>query len=257
MHPAEDPALVFNPSRLISNMVEFCFSENDAPHLALNHQFMSVSFRAHPIVRLLAFASTELHIALSSRFIVPAFEVSQSAVTCVKLRGCEDFPGRRKNHELDPDFEYELIDSIAKKATNGPVVNKIAFLHDWKERVRKGITREWAESFVKRHAEELSKPELFCKGIQDRKCLGLFSKWQENCLRDHVHNSYAELVFNLDKIGINEWEDRTERRIIVSSTIRGLIDLRRHPSGLENNIGGGLHFNFRGTHDPFRCLFTC
>jgi hypothetical protein len=39
--------------------------------------------------------------------------------------------------------------------------------------------------------------------------------------RDHVHNACAELVFNLDEIGMTEWEDRSERRVIVPSTMRG------------------------------------
>jgi hypothetical protein len=39
--------------------------------------------------------------------------------------------------------------------------------------------------------------------------------------RDHVHNSCAELVFNLNEIGIGDWEDRTERRVIVPLTTRG------------------------------------
>jgi nucleoside-triphosphatase THEP1 len=39
--------------------------------------------------------------------------------------------------------------------------------------------------------------------------------------RDHVHNACAEFVFNIDEIGVSEWEDRSERRVIASSTMRG------------------------------------
>jgi hypothetical protein len=39
--------------------------------------------------------------------------------------------------------------------------------------------------------------------------------------RDRVYNACAELVFNLDEIGISEWKDRHERRVIVPSAIRG------------------------------------
>jgi hypothetical protein len=41
--------------------------------------------------------------------------------------------------------------------------------------------------------------------------------------RDYVHNVCAEFVLNLDEIGVREWEDRSERRVIVVSTMRGQI----------------------------------
>jgi hypothetical protein len=37
---------------------------------------------------------------------------------------------------------------------------------------------------------------------------------------DHVHNACAELVFNLDEIGISEWEDWIERYVIVRLVMR-------------------------------------
>jgi hypothetical protein len=39
--------------------------------------------------------------------------------------------------------------------------------------------------------------------------------------RDHVHSACAELVFNLDEIGISEWEDHCTRRVIVPSAMTG------------------------------------
>jgi hypothetical protein len=59
MQDADDPALVVNPP---------------------DHHFMSARFRAHQIVRLLEFASTEPYLALLSRSIARAFEVSHSAL---------------------------------------------------------------------------------------------------------------------------------------------------------------------------------
>jgi hypothetical protein len=39
-------------------------------------------------------------------------------------------------------------------------------------------------------------------------------------IRTDVHNSCAELVPNLDENGINEWEDREERKEIIPSGLR-------------------------------------
>jgi hypothetical protein len=39
-------------------------------------------------------------------------------------------------------------------------------------------------------------------------------------IKTHIQNGCAELGFNLDEIGISEWEDRLERKVIVPSTTR-------------------------------------
>jgi hypothetical protein len=45
--------------------------------------------------------------------------------------------------------------------------------------------------------------------------------------REHVHNSCAEVVFDLNEIGTNEWEDRAPRKAVVPSATKG--DLSRPP----------------------------
>jgi hypothetical protein len=47
-----------------------------------------------------------------------------------------------------------------------------------------------------------------------------FLKTPTERLQDPSHNSYAQLVFNLDEMRISEWEDHTERQILVQSTMR-------------------------------------
>jgi hypothetical protein len=41
------------------------------------------------------------------------------------------------------------------------------------------------------------------------------------CLRDHVQGMKFELVFNLDEVGISEWEYRKDRKVIVPKTMDG------------------------------------
>jgi hypothetical protein len=41
------------------------------------------------------------------------------------------------------------------------------------------------------------------------------------CLRDYVHVMKSELVFNLDEVGMSEWEDRKQKKMIVSTTMIG------------------------------------
>jgi hypothetical protein len=36
------------------------------------------------------------------------------------------------------------------------------------------------------------------------------------CLGEYVHGMKAELVFNLDEVGVSEWEDRKDKKVAVA-----------------------------------------
>jgi hypothetical protein len=60
MEDPDQPAPVVDPTRLLPNIIRYCLFEGDASRLALDAQFMNEFFRAHQIVQLIEFASTEL-----------------------------------------------------------------------------------------------------------------------------------------------------------------------------------------------------
>jgi hypothetical protein len=94
----EDPdqlAPAIDPTGPLSNIIRYCLSEGHASRLALYVEFMNARFRVHQIVRLIEFASTELHITLSARSVARAFEVGHSAVKHAQLRGYDDLSSRR------------------------------------------------------------------------------------------------------------------------------------------------------------------
>jgi hypothetical protein len=41
------------------------------------------------------------------------------------------------------------------------------------------------------------------------------------CLREYVHGMKAELVFNLDEAGMSDWDDRKDKKVIVTKTMVG------------------------------------
>jgi hypothetical protein len=63
------------------------------------------------------------------------------------------------------------------------------------------------ESFIQHHTEELSKTKSVPQENSRVEMARTFPEVTIEGFRDYIHNSYAELVFNLDEIGINEWED--------------------------------------------------
>jgi hypothetical protein len=80
MEDSNQPAPTVDPAVILPNIARDCLSEGDVSRLALDAQFMNARLRAHQIVQLIEFASTELHITLSVRAVARAFEVCHSVV---------------------------------------------------------------------------------------------------------------------------------------------------------------------------------
>jgi hypothetical protein len=138
-----------------------------------------------------------------------------------QLRSYDDSPARGRHHELAADAEQQLVDWITAKAANNTAINRTELLHERNERFGKSITRRWIDSFLTRYAEQLFETK---SGPQDNRRLEVprvFPYAGLDGFRDHVHHAYPELVFNLDEIGISEWEDRCTRRVIVPSAMKG------------------------------------
>jgi hypothetical protein len=126
---------------------------------------MKARCRAHQIVRLFEFASTQLCIKLSARAVARAFEVSHTVVARAELGSYGDPPVRGRHHELSADCEQELVEWHANKAANHRAVNRTELLHECIERFGKNTTRGWVDCFITRHAQELLKPKVFRKKI--------------------------------------------------------------------------------------------
>jgi transposase len=101
---------------------------------------MNTTFRAHQIVRLHEFTSTDLHLTISARAVASAFNVSHLALTRAKLRGYEDPPARRRHHEFSADRQAEIVEWLAEKAANNTAVNRTELLNKCIERFGKSIT---------------------------------------------------------------------------------------------------------------------
>jgi hypothetical protein len=99
--------------------------------------------------------------------------------------------------------------------------NRTELLHECNERFVRGITRGWVDSFLRLHADQLFETKRVPQENPRLDMPRAFLEAVINGFRYHVHNACAELVFNLEEIGISQWEDRHERRVIVASARRG------------------------------------
>jgi hypothetical protein len=54
------------------------------------------------------------------------------------------------------------------------------------------------------------------------------------CLREQVQGMKAELVFNLDEVGMSEWEDRKEKKVIVPTFTHGQTTYPKVSRGIRH-----------------------
>jgi hypothetical protein len=77
------------------------------------------------------------------------------------------------------------------------------------------------DSFILRYQDDLSETKSTRKEDTRLEVLRAFLDETIRCLREYVHGMKAELVFDLDEMGMSEWEDRKPKKVIVLKTIAG------------------------------------
>jgi hypothetical protein len=113
-------------------------------------------------------------------------------------------------------------------------VNRTEVLHDCRETRSAAVTEGWVDSFLIRQ-----KPELFERSGRPQESPRLeiprsFLDTRGGCLRQHVLDCCADLVFHFDEVGISEWEDRVARKVVVPVSVSG------------QTIHHGVHRNLKG-----------
>jgi hypothetical protein len=121
---------------------------------------------------------------------------------------------------IDDQIERELlawIESNAAKNTTvtGPDVRARIANHD-----RLSVTRGWGNSFIGRNLDRLCKVTSSPQESQRLEVPHCFLEETIRCLGEFVQGRPAELVFNLDEVGISNWEDRHTKNVIVPLSAR-------------------------------------
>jgi hypothetical protein len=77
------------------------------------------------------------------------------------------------------------------------------------------------DSFILRHGTDLTERKSTPQEESRLEVPRVFLEETIRCLHDYVEGMKAELVFNLDEVGISEWEDRKDKTVIVPKTMGG------------------------------------
>jgi hypothetical protein len=167
------------------------------------------------------------------RAIARAFEVRPKDVRHALAEGGAIPKGCGAHHALEGSTEERLLEWIANNAKKHTPVNRMEVLHYCRETLGAVLTKGWVDFFLISHQTEFfettSRPQENPRFEIPRSLLDAMLE----CLRQQVQDRCAELVFNLDEVGISEWEDGVARKAIVPVSMSG------------QTIHHGAHYNLK------------
>jgi hypothetical protein len=82
-------------------------------------------------------------------------------------------------------------------------------------------TRGFVNSFVLRHSDEIIQTKSGTQEGQRSQLPGVFLERISQDLHEYIQGCVAEFVFNLDEVGISDWEDRKTKKVIALATMFG------------------------------------
>jgi hypothetical protein len=117
-------------------------------------------------------------------------------------------------------MERELLGWIESKAVNNTAVTGPDIHARITNHYRLSVTRGWVNSFIGRHLDRVGKVKSGPQESQHLEVPRCFLEETIRCLGEFVQIRPAELVFNLDEVGIRDWEDRPTKKVIVPLSAR-------------------------------------
>jgi hypothetical protein len=106
-----------------------------------------------------------------------------------------------------------------KQAEQSAAVTRTDIKNYYHEVCRLEISRGWVDSFILRHSAELTEKK---SSPQEEPRLQVFRISLEEPMRtmhEALQGCPTNLVFNLDEVGISDWEDRKPKKVVVPVTV--------------------------------------
>jgi hypothetical protein len=128
---------------------------------------------------------------------------------------------RGRHFAFDDESEIQILESIRSQAEKCPPMTRTDLRYDCEVKYSCSISRGLADSFILRHKADLSETKSTPEEDARLEVPQAFLDETVNYLREYVQRMKVELVFNLDDVGMSEWEDHKVRKVIIPTTKDG------------------------------------
>jgi hypothetical protein len=162
-------------------------------------------------------------IPISIGVLTRAFGCVCERVTQALAHRLEPPENRRRHLAMAREIEQQIVHWMEYSAAKRTAVTARDVREHFSRRYKFVATSGWVNSFLGRHADRLWKAKSAPQEAQRLKTPRCFLEETVRSIAQHVQGRPTELVFNLDEVGISEWDDRTvkKKNVIVPRSSRG------------------------------------
>jgi hypothetical protein len=122
---------------------------------------------------------------------------------------------------IDEGPEVEILKWIEAQAEKCKIATRTDLRQHCQAKYSVAISRGRIDSFILRHRDELGETKSTPQEDTGLEVPPIFLDETVCCLGEYVHGMKAELVFNLDEVGVSEWEDRKDKKVVIPTVLSG------------------------------------
>jgi hypothetical protein len=109
---------------------------------------------------------------------------------------------------------------IKRKAEKSAAVTRTDLRNYCREVYKFQVSPGWVDSFISGHADELTEKKSSPQEETRLQVPRVFLEKTIRTIHETIQGRPSELVFNLDEVGISNWENRKPKKVVVQMTAR-------------------------------------
>jgi hypothetical protein len=148
-----------------------------------------------------------------------AFNCSRSAVHSALTNGLSPPKSRGRHVAVDAESDLDILAWIKKQAEKNAAVTRTDIKKYCHEVCRLEVSRGWVDSFILHPSAELKEKKSSRQEKPRLQVPRIFLGETIRSMHEAFHSCPADLVINLDEVGISDWEDRKPKKFVVPITL--------------------------------------
>jgi hypothetical protein len=212
-------ALAIPIALLLPDLMQNCVDARAARVLAHDENFAVLQFQCQQIYYVYDFVTSRLEIPISPSARTRGFSCKRDRIMSALAHGLEAPEMRARHPGLAEDREREILGWIEKCATKSRPITRLNLREHVATEYDVPAKRGWVNSFIRRHIGELCVAKSSPQEAQRLEIPRCFLEQTLAYIAQFVHGRPTELVFNLDQVGISEWEDRKPQKVLVAKSM--------------------------------------
>jgi hypothetical protein len=195
-----------------------CFGPANIEILHQDTELPNLQFRAQQIFYIVDWARTHLEIDPTIGSLERAFNCSRHAIHSALANGLSEPRSRGRHLAVNAESEANILAWITSQAEKNAAVTRTEIMNYCREVCKIAVTRGWVDSFISRHSAELIEKKSSPQEEPRLQVPRIFLDQTGHSMHGAVQDRPTDLVFNLDEVGISDWEDRQPKKVVVPIT---------------------------------------